>query len=267
MSNFVTVTRPVTTLSITSNPSGAAVFIDYVIKGITPLTLTDTATGNHRITISLDGYEEYTRNILLESSGSSTVSAELKKSIPQTTTQSPQNGTITITTIPPGASVTVDGIPNGVTPVVISGVLPGTHGVTLSSEGYEDWNYMVSVRPAQTSEINAVLVVKKENTGSLAVITEPTGAEISVDGIFKGVSPVTITGLTPTTHNVVITLKGYSPATTNISITPGQTQKYTLDLQKNYTVSSMDLLLAGGVIVMIAVIAIIVMVKKDPKKK
>jgi hypothetical protein len=163
--------------------------------------------------------------------------------------------------------VTVDGIPNGITPVVISGVLPGTHGVTLSSEGYEDWNYMVSVRPAQTSEINAVLVVKKENTGSLAVITEPTGAEISVDGIFKGVSPVTIAGLTPTTHNVVITLKGYSPATTNISITPGQTQKYTLDLQKNYTLSSMDLLLAGGVIVMIAVIAIIVMVKKDPKKK
>ena len=114
--------------------------------------------------------------------------------------------------------MTVDGIQNGVAPVVIPGVLPGTHGVTLSSEGYEDWNYMVSVRPGQTSEINAVLVAKKENTGSLAVITEPTGAEISVDGIFKGVSPVTIAGLTPTTHTVLITLKGYSNATTNISI-------------------------------------------------
>lgn len=267
ISNFVTVTRPVTTLSIASNPSGAAVFIDYVVKGITPLTLTDTAIGNHRITITLDGYEESTRNILLESAGSSTVSAELKKSIPQTTTQPPPNGTITITTIPAGASVTVDGMQNGVAPVVITGVLPGTHGVTLSSEGYEDWNYMVSVRPGQTSEINAVLAAKKENTGSLAVITEPNGAEISVDGIFKGVSPVTIAGLAPTTHVVVITLKGYSTAITNISIAPGQTQKYTLDLQKNYTPSSTDLLLAGGVIVMIAVIAIIVMVKKDPKKK
>jgi pyruvate/oxaloacetate carboxyltransferase len=126
---------------------------------------------------------------------------------------------------------------------------------------------MVSVRPGQTSEINAVLVAKKENTGSLAVITEPSGAEISVDGIFKGVSPVTIAGLAPTTHTVLITLGGYTNATTNISIAPGQTQKYTLDLQKNYTPSSTDLLLAGGVIVMIAVIAIVVMVKKDPKKK
>jgi hypothetical protein len=150
---------------------------------------------------------------------------------------------------------------------VIPDVVPGTRGVILSLEGYEDWNYMVSVRPGQISEINAVLIAKKENTGSLAVVTEPSGAEISVDGIFKGVSPVTIPKLTPTMHTVVITLKGYLPATTNISITPGQTQKYSLDLQKNYVPSSTDLLLAGGVIVMIAVIAVVVMVKKDPKKK
>ena len=89
MSNFVTVTPPVTTLSIASNPSGAAVFIDYVIKGITPLTLTDTAIGNHRITITLDGYDEYTRNILLESAGSSTISAELEKEHPANNNPSP----------------------------------------------------------------------------------------------------------------------------------------------------------------------------------
>jgi PKD repeat protein len=267
MSNFVMVTSPVTTLSVTSNPSGAVVFIDYVIKGITPLVVTDTAIGNHRITITLDGYDEYIRNILLESAGSSSISAELKKSVPQTTTPPPSNGTITITTIPPGASVTVDGTLNGVAPLVIPGMLPGTHGVTLSSYGYEDWNYMVSVRPGQTSEINAVLIAKKENTGSLAVITEPNGAEISVDGVFKGVSPVTIAGLAPGTHTVLITLTGYTNATTNISIPTGQTEKYILDLQKNYAPSSTDLLLAGGAIVMIAVIAMVVMFRKDPKKK
>jgi PKD repeat protein len=267
LSNYITVTSPVTTLSIDSNPSGAAVFIDYVVKGVTPLTVTDTAIGNHRITLTLDGYEEYTRNILLESAGSSTVYAELKKSLPPTTTLSPSNGTITITTIPPGASVTIDGIQNGVAPLVIPGVLPGTHGVTLSSDGYEDWNYMVSVRPGQTSEINAVLVAKKENTGSLAVITKPPGAEISVDGVFKGVSPVTIGGLTPGMHTVFVTLEKYTNTTTNISITSGHTERFTLDLQKNYAPSFTDLLLAGGAIVMIAVIAIVVMVKKDAKKK
>jgi PKD repeat protein len=267
MSNFITVTPPVTTLSIASNPSGAAVFIDYIIKGVTPLTLTDTAMGNHRITITLDGYEEYTRNVLLESAGSSTISVDLKKSTPQPTTQPQSNGTITVTTIPPGASVNLDGIQSGFTPVVIPGVLPGTHGVTLSSDGYEDWNYMVSVRPGQTSEINAVLVAKKENTGSLAVITNPPGAEIFVDGVFKGVSPVSIAGLAPGGHTVLLTLEGYTNATTNISLTPGQTKKYSLDMQKDYTPSSTDLLLAGGVIVMIAVIAIVVMMRKEPKKK
>ncbi len=75
MSNFVTVTSPATTLSVTSNPPGALVFIDNVIKGRTPLTLTDTAIGDHRITITLDGYEEYTRNIVVESVTPLTIAA------------------------------------------------------------------------------------------------------------------------------------------------------------------------------------------------
>ncbi|MCX6683358.1 MAG: PKD domain-containing protein, partial [Methanoregula sp.] len=60
-SDLVTVTIPVTTLSVASNPAGATVFIDNAVKGVTPLTLTDTTIGNHRLTITLDGYEEYTK--------------------------------------------------------------------------------------------------------------------------------------------------------------------------------------------------------------
>ncbi len=267
LSNFITVTPPVTTLSVTSNPPGAAVFIDYAMKGITPLVLTDTAIGNHRVTITLDGYDEYTRNVRLESAGSSTISADLQKSIPLATTMPPSNGTIVITTVPSGALVNLDGVQRGFAPASIPDVLPGNHGVTLSLNGYEDWSYLVPVRSGQTSEVNAILVATKESTGSLAVITEPAGAEISIDGVFKGVSPVTITGLDGGTHTVLISLKEYTSTTTNISITPGQTQRYTLGLEKSSTPSSTDLLLAAGAIVMIAVIAIVVMVKKDPKTK
>ena len=67
VSNFVSVTNPATTLSVTSNPPGAIVYIDNIIKGRTPLTLTDTAIGDHRLTMTLDGYEEYTRDIIVES--------------------------------------------------------------------------------------------------------------------------------------------------------------------------------------------------------
>lgn len=267
VSNFVSVTTPATTLSITSNPPGAVVYVDNIVKGRTPLMLTDTPTGDHRITMTLDGYEEYTRNIIVESATPLTIAAVLTRIGPQPTTQPLPNGSIAITSIPSGAEVYIDGWQSGIAPTIISEILPGNHQVTLSSRGYDNWSHIVSVGSGRMSAINAELVATKEITGSLAVITNPQGAEIFIDGDFKGVSPITIPGLSPGTHLVLLTLKEYANTTTNISITGGQTQKYTVELQKVYKPSTIDMLLAAGAIVMIAVIAMIVMFRKDPKAK
>ena len=267
VSNFITVTTPATILSATSNPPGAAVFIDNVIKGKTPLSLTDTSIGNHQITIMLDGYEEYTRNIIVEAATPFSIAAVLTRIVPQPTTQPPPNGSIAITSIPSGAEIYIDGRQSGTAPLIFPEVQPGNHQVTLSSKGYDDWSYIVSVGSGRMSAINAELVATKVITGLLAVITEPPGAEIYIDGDFKGVSPVTIPGLSSGTHMVLLTLQDYADNKTNISITAGLTQKYTTALQKVYKPSVTDLLLAAGVIVMIAVIALAVMFRKDPKMK
>jgi len=267
MSNFVTVTPPATTISVVSNPPGAVVLIDNVIKGRTPLTLTDTAMGNRQITITLDGYEEYTRNIMVEAATPLTIAAVLTRSVPQPTTQPPQNGSIAITSIPSGAEVYIDGQLTGIAPAVFPEILPGNHRVTLSAKGYDDWSRIVSVGSGRMSAINTELVATQEITGSLALITDPPAADIFIDGDFKGVSPVTITGLSAGTHTVLLTLNEYANATTNISITAGQTQKYSAELKKVYKPSAIDLLLAAGAIVMIAVIALVVMFRKDPKTR
>jgi PKD repeat protein len=267
MSDFVTVTTPVTTISVASNPPGAAVFIDNAIKGITPLTLTDTAIGNHRITITMDGYEEYTRNIMVEAATPRMIAAELTRSAPQPTTRPPPMGSIAITSIPSGAEVYIDGTQRGIAPAIFTEVLPGNHQVTLSLKGNDDWSHIVSVGSGQMAAINAILVATKEITGSLAVITDPPGAEIFIDGNFKGVSPVTIPELSAGTHTVLLTLQEYADTTTNISVTAGQTQKYTSGLQKVYKPSAIDLLLAAGAIVLIAVIALVVMFRKAPKTR
>ena len=75
--------------------------------------------------------------------------------------------------------------------------------------------------------INAELEATKEITGSLAVITDPPGAEIYIDGNFKGVSPVTIQGLSAGMHTILLTMQEYTDNSTTITITAGQTQKYT----------------------------------------
>jgi PKD repeat protein len=267
MNNFVTVTAPVTVLSVTSNPTGAAVYLDNIIKGRTPLTLTDTAIGDHRITLLMDGFEDYSRTIIVEPATTLTVAAVLTRTVLQPTTRPPDNGSIAITSIPSGAEVYIDGQRRGTAPAVFPEILPGNHQVTLSFKGYNDWSNLVSVGSGRMSAINAELVAPEEITGSLAVLTEPAGAEIFIDGDFKGVSPVTISGLSAGTHTVLLTLKEYANTTTNISITAGQTQKYSRELQKAYRLSAIDLLLAVGAIFMIAVIAMVVMFRKDHKTK
>jgi PKD repeat protein len=267
---FVTVTATAGTLTISSSPPGAIVFIDNVVKGITPLTLTDTAAGSHTLLLTKTGYEDYARSFMTEPSSPATIGATLARSIALPTTQpSPAYGSIAATSIPPGATLILDGRQRGATPDIISGVLPGNHDVILSLRGYDDWSQVVSVGSGQIAAVNAALVVNGASpagTGSLAVTSDPPGAEIYIDDGFRGVSPVTISGLSAGNHTISIKLPGYADTTTNITITAGQAGRFPAVLQKVHTLSTMDILLAAGAVVMIVIIAVVVMLRKDPKK-
>jgi hypothetical protein len=161
--------------------------------------------------------------------------------------------------------VFVDGIPRGTTPVILPEIPTGNHLVILSFKGYDDWNHTISVGSGQMAAINAELEATKEITGSLAVITDPSGAEVFIDGNFRGVSPVTIQGLSAGMHTILLTLQEYTDNSTTITITAGQTRKYTTELQKIYKPSASDLLLAGGAMVLIALIALVVILRNDRK--
>lgn len=69
-------------------------------------------------------------------------------------------------------------------------------------------------------------------TGSLTVNTNPVGAAILIDGLQRGVSPQTITGLTPGEHTILLKLSGYTDLTTQVTVTGGQMTVYTTDLSR-----------------------------------
>jgi len=266
--SYITVTATAGTLAISSNPPGATVYIDNVVKGITPVTLTDTATGSHTLLLRRSGYDDYTRDFITEPLTPATIGAALTKSITEPTTQppTPSLGSVAITSMPSGAAVYLDNSLKGTAPVVISDVLPGNHEVILSLRGYNDWNQVVSVGSGQTAAVNAILVAQAPTTGSLAVTSDPMGAEIYIDNDFKGVSPVTISGLSAGTHTLSVKLQDYADNTTNITITAGQTGRIPVVLQKVHRLSMMDIILAAGVVLMIVIIAGFVMLRQDAKK-
>jgi PKD repeat protein len=277
MSHYVTITVQSGTLAITTVPRSASVFVDNVFKGVTPLTLTDTPSGYHTLRITLPGYEDYTTSATVEASKTVLVQAALQSSengntttilpsLPATIVPPPQNGSVAVTSVPNGAAVTLDGQYEGTTPVIIPDVLPGNHEISLTYPRYTTLNQSISIGSSQTTAVNANLVVSTgpvSGTGALTVITDPAGAQVSVDGDIKGVSPATIPGLSAGTHTLHVNLEDYYELSTTVNVTTGQTQNYTTGLRKAFKPSLVEMGLAGLLILIVIGAGLYRLIRKD----
>lgn len=71
-------------------------------------------------------------------------------------------------------------------------------------------------------------------TGTLRVNSIPSGASIYLDGIAKGVTPKTISGLTPGVYALVLEKEGYAPYEKNVTISAGRPTLVTVTLPPLY---------------------------------
>lgn len=64
--------------------------------------------------------------------------------------------------------------------------------------------------------------------GTLQIATRPPGAQVELDGIAVGVTPVTLTGVTPGRHTIKVSRPGFKPDSRDVEVIRGET--LTLDL-------------------------------------
>jgi len=110
------------------------------------------------------------------------------------------DGTLTVNTNPPGAHVFVDGVERGMTPLSVA-LKPGTHALELRGDGTPR---LMPITVTAGAELSQYIELPKTAAtfGQLQVRTEPAGARVSVDGLPRGTSPVTVGDLTPGEHAV-----------------------------------------------------------------
>jgi len=132
----------------------------------------------------------------------------------------PATGTLAIQTNPAGASVVIDGQANGVTPLSVT-LSAGPHTLELSANGARRTIPITMAARAELSQFiempTAAAVV-----GQLDVRTDPPGARVLVDGQRRGVSPLTITGLTAGSHMVMLENE-LGSVNEDVTIEPGGT--------------------------------------------
>ena len=124
----------------------------------------------------------------------------------QQSSATPLPGSLTLQTVPPGMQVSINGKAAGTTPATMS--LPaGEYRVRLAaSDGRQrDFSVTLAAGASVVRDVEmAPVAPPTAATGALRVETEPNRQTVLVDGIERGVSPITVPELLAGDHVVVV---------------------------------------------------------------
>ncbi len=139
------------TLSITSTPSGAKVYINGSYKGLTPMTRT-MSSGNYTIELTKDGYSNYKIKVSITQNKVSQIKVTL--------TAIPKKSILHVYTNPIEAFIYINGKYIGKSPLYFYQINVGTYNVIIKKEGYVDYLGEVKILANKQNIINIVLTPK-----------------------------------------------------------------------------------------------------------
>ena len=187
-------TQQTGSISVSSWPTGASVYLDGVSYGTTPaqgsLQINSLKVGNHQLKVTKSNYLDYTVSPYVQAGTTSPFSITLTP-----VQQTEQTGSISVSSWPTGASVYLDGISYGTTPaqgsLQINSLKVGNHQLKVTKSNYLDYTVSPYVQAGTTSPFSITLtpVQQTEQTGSISVSSWPTGASVYLDGISYGTTP------------------------------------------------------------------------------
>lgn len=144
-------------LSISSEPANASVFIDGSPAAKTPCTLNMTL-GRHKVLLRLAGYREWEKDVFV-AEGKNTLQASLF----------PLSGTLVINSDPGNSEVFINGQSVGKTPIRIEEG-GGFYDIRIVRNGYAEWSTGVFLQQTQTLEVNAKLVSESGSSAAFDLV-------------------------------------------------------------------------------------------------
>ena len=152
-------------------------------------------------------------------------------------------GKIFISSIPSRGKIYLNGEYQGVTPQFLSELSPNVYLLRLAKSGYKDYIKWVTVSSGKTTYIKADLVTVSgaetvNKPGKIFISSTPSGASVFLDGIFKGVSPMTLKDITIGKHMLKITKTGYHEYQKEITVSSDKTTEILANLYTEKTLAT-----------------------------
>ena len=205
-------------LAVGSSPAGARVWVDGDERGITPVTVSALAPGEHQLRIEAARHRPHSAVVTI---------AGLDQTQQLQIKLEPAWANFTIRSEPVGATVSVDGVPVGVTPVRIE-VLEGERQFEVSLAGHQSWHRSLTIVAGQDLEMETVSLHAAD--GRVALNSNPAGAAVTVDGIYRGVTPLDLSLAPERGHSLELHKDGYASAQRELRVESGQRKSLSVDL-------------------------------------
>ncbi len=180
-------------------------YIGTITAGELSVSVPTTGTHYSYLTVKKDGYYTATQPISEVPAAGETVNIYITLNPKPDQTSSYGTGSLYVTSTPTGASIHLNNVYQGQSPVFISNLRAGTFSVDAEMEGYDTKEMTVTVYSGETENVHLSLI----SPGSLTITSNPSGAFVTINGVTKGKTPITITGLSSNKHEVVLDMNGY----------------------------------------------------------
>tara|TARA_E500000178_G_scaffold332666_1_gene366758 strand:- start:1992 stop:4100 length:2109 start_codon:yes stop_codon:yes gene_type:complete len=204
-----------TLTEITARVDGApsVTILPGVIKGL--------KKGTHQIVLSKTRYLDSKYDVDIIGLGTTqTLSVELQ----------PGWGTLKIDSVPSAAELWVDDKFVGNTPTSAE-VLQSGSSILLKKSGFNNWSGTLSVPAGETQVYPPVSLVTAD--GYLQLETVPTGASMTLNGNFQGITPLKIPVRPEQKHKIDVMMDGYIKKPYRFTVASDQVLELQLTLQED----------------------------------
>jgi len=195
-------------LNVSSGLDDIEVFIDGEVAGTGPGLIEDIARGSHIVEFRKYRYFPLKQEIDIEGRGrTQLVEVELE----------PAWGQMQVSSAPEDAEVFIDGLPVGMTPLTTEVLETGTL-LSLAKKGYKTWEKQLSIKAGSMETYPTIELVVADGTVDFS--TSPAGAQLRVNGKFRGSTPISVELSPLVEHRVELFLEGYKKAVRTVQTEP-----------------------------------------------
>jgi len=199
-------------------PVDAIVTINESQVGKAPLGPVELQPGEHSIKVQSERFLPFSGIVAIPGlDRSESLSVQLV----------PRWAEVTIESEPAGARILAGDEEVGVTPATVA-LLEGSHEVTLSKDGFAAWDGTVDAEPNVAQRLPLVRLQPAD--ARLIVNTIPRGANITVNGRYRGQSPLTLSLAPEVDYEIGLSKAGYGVTKRSMRLQSNASESITVDL-------------------------------------